>query len=162
MKIYRIRSVYDEKGNNVYKQIGLKRGGSYFELRKQVGDSIPLVMEWAWGCKTKRLADYIPGSSPGMLFTKRAMDKLSPLMPTSDRYQVNLRDGTDNLTFYGVVVKGYKLSEVNMDHLLSLRPKHGYPVVSEVFKRAWEANGFTGMEFEEIDEIDDSAFAAAI
>lgn len=160
MKIYRIRPAYNSKGNSVFKDVVHKADG-YDILLSQFEDGAPLDMVWNYGCKTKKLSDFILSSSPGQLFSERAMDKLLPLILNSKRYQVNLNDVNGCLTFHGVVVKGFKIGDVGMDHLLALCPKHGYPVVSEVFKRMWEKNEFTGMDFELIDDVDDSSFVAA-
>lgn len=158
MKIYRIRSAFAKNNRHAFKQV-CHKDGEYDDLCAQLKAGAPLDMEWNWGCKSKKLGDLIPSSSPGKLFTARAIEKISPLIPSSKRYFVHLNDSREQFIFYGVEYNAYSIGDVNMDHLLSYFPKHGYPVVSETFKRAWEENGFTGMTFEEVDEIDDDAFA---
>lgn len=158
MKIYRIRSVFDQKGNYVFKQVTHK-DGCYEDLRKQFDVGAQLDMEWNWGCKSKKLGDLIPSSSPGMLFTQRAFNKLSALIPTAKRYQVKLDDRAEQFVFEGVVVNNYAPDSINMDHVFVMYPQRNYEIVSETFKNVWEKNGFTGMMFEYLDEVDDASFA---
>lgn len=155
MKIFRIRPLANKNGDFVFKDVVHKESDNWHkESHEKIDLGIPLEMVLNRGVKKKKFADFIPSTAPGKLFSGRAMERLKKLFSSTKCYQVIV----DGQYFQGVWPNNYSCDSVGIDHILIMYPKHGYTMVSETFKHLWEENGFTGAEFEEVDEIDDAAF----
>jgi len=157
MKIYRINPVANARGNFIYKMVVQCDSVNWFdESWRKIDSGVPLLMKWNNGCKTKKISNLIPTTSPGILLDDKAAKKMDDLLARSTRYIVNTTEGQ---SFKGYVPINFNEGDVIAGHLLSAYPKHNYTMVSEDFKRLWEENGFTGAVFKEVDEIDDAAFS---
>lgn len=157
MKIYRINPAVNAKGNFIYKMVAQHDSFNWFdESWEKINSGVPLNMKWNWGCKTKKVSDLIPATSPGILLSKRASSTFKNMLEYSMHYSVTVNE---EQTFNGFAPINYRLGDAQVGHLLSAYPQHSYTMVSESFKRLWEKNNFTGAAFEEVGEISDAVFA---
>lgn len=156
MKIYRIRP--DEIGNNFVSRLAVpvKCDNWYSRSVEQITQNIPLEMAWNTGSDQRKIMDIIPAFSPGLIFNNRVIQSLNPYFQNAGKFSINL-NGEKKLS--GIDPKNFTPTDTEIDHLFMMYPRHSYPLVTETFKRAWEANDFTGATFDEVDEMDDGVFA---
>lgn len=164
MRICRINEV-SLKGDFISKCLVSEQSGEnwYDKLQRLLKEGKPIPMRWNPGGLQTQVLDLIPSTACGLVMNEKAFIAMSNRLGNLTTFKVNVEGGD---IFYGILPKNFtdqKNFTGKMDkaeHVLTIVPKHCYIMVSEAFKNEWERNGFTGAEFQEIMELDNSLFNA--
>ncbi len=160
MKVFRIRPLSTAAGDFVFADIVQNQSKNWYEeAQSLLAAKAPFVMKWGDGSNKKKIADLIPSTAPGELFSCRATDVIKVLIHDAVFFEVVVQNG-EGIT--GISPKNYTDENRQIDHLFDMYPRHSYPLVTEVFKQAWERHGFTGATFELVDEMADERFVAVV
>lgn len=157
MKVFEIRAEFDEKGFSIYKNFrpfGYKNWVTQSIADIETGK--PLSMMWDEHSRAQNEGDFILFPLLGVASKAETIGKISPLAPHSRIIPLKVAKSSGDYAF--IDPQNYIEPAPNMDHLFLMFRSFKAPLVTEVFKSAWESFQLTGATFEYATDIDSDLF----
>lgn len=156
MRIFKLEPLYDKDGDTVFKSLVPSGYKNFFdESAADIAKGLPIRMKWCYGDEGKAESNFIVTPIAALAFTDGLAKKISQFAPSAQLIGISLYGAG---CYAMLRVSDFKPGSVNIDHIFWMFNKHKRHLCTEKFKHWWESNGYTGMVFSEVDEMEDSLF----